>query len=46
VYRDAAFAGRVSPPQVWLIAMAVGVVSWWLGTRIFAAFRETVVEAV
>ena len=46
VYRDAAFAGRVSPPQVWLIAIAVGVVSWWLGTRVFAAFRETVVEAV
>lgn len=46
VYRDAAFAGRVSPPEVWVVAMAVGVVSWWLGTRVFAAFRETIVEAV
>ena len=46
VYRDAAFAGRVSPPQTWLTAVAVGVVAWWLGARVFAAFRETVVEAV
>jgi ABC-type polysaccharide/polyol phosphate export permease len=46
VYRDAVFAGRVSSPQLWLTAYAVGVVSWWLGTRVFAAYRETVVEAV
>ena len=46
VYRDAVFAGRVSSPQLWLIAFAVGIVSWWLGTQIFAAYRETVVEAV
>jgi ABC-type polysaccharide/polyol phosphate export permease len=46
VYRDAAFAGQVSPLQTWLMALAVGGVTWWLGTRVFAAFRETVVEAV
>jgi ABC-type polysaccharide/polyol phosphate export permease len=46
VYRDAVFAGRVSPPQLWLTAFAVGVISWWLGTRVFVAYRETVVEAV
>jgi len=46
IYRDAVFAGRVSPPLVWLTAFAVGVVSWWLGVRVFAAYRETVVEAV
>jgi ABC-type polysaccharide/polyol phosphate export permease len=46
VYRDVVFAGRVSSPQIWLTAFAVGIVSWWLGTRIFAAYRETVVEAV
>lgn len=46
IYRDAAFAGRVSSPQVWLTALGVGVVSWWLGARVFSAFRETVVEAV
>ena len=46
VYRDAVFTGRVSPPQLWLTAYAVGIVSWWLGTRVFAAYRETVVEAV
>ncbi len=46
VYRDAVFAGRVSSPQLWLTAFAVGVVSWWLGTRVFAAYRETVVDAV
>jgi ABC-type polysaccharide/polyol phosphate export permease len=46
VYRDAAFAGQVSSPQTWLTALAVGIVTWWLGTQVFAAFRETVVEAV
>jgi ABC-type polysaccharide/polyol phosphate export permease len=46
VYRDAVFAGQLSPPQVWLTALVVGVLTWWLGTRVFAAFRETVVEAV
>jgi lipopolysaccharide transport system permease protein len=46
VYRDAVFAGTVSPPHVWLTAFAVGAVSWWLGTKIFAAYRETLVEAV
>jgi ABC-2 type transport system permease protein/lipopolysaccharide transport system permease protein len=46
VYRDAAFAGQVSSPQTWLTAVAVGIVAWWVGARVFAAFRETVVEAV
>jgi ABC-type polysaccharide/polyol phosphate export permease len=46
VYRDAAFAGQVSPLQSWLTALAVGLVTWWVGARVFAAFRETVVEAV
>ena len=46
VYRNAAFDGQVSSPQTWLTAVVVGIVAWWLGTRIFEAFRETVVEAV
>jgi ABC-type polysaccharide/polyol phosphate export permease len=46
IYRDAVFAGKVSSPLTWLTAFAVGLIAWWLGTRIFAAFRETVVEAV
>jgi ABC-type polysaccharide/polyol phosphate export permease len=46
IYRDAVFAGEVASLQTWLTAFAVGVIAWWLGTRIFAAFRETVVEAV
>ncbi len=46
VYRDAVFSGQVSAPQIWLSAYAVGIVSWWVGTRIFGAFRETLVEAV
>lgn len=46
IYRDAVFAGRVSSPLTWLTAFAVGIIAWWLGTRIFATFRETLVEAV
>jgi ABC-type polysaccharide/polyol phosphate export permease len=46
VYRDAVFAGTMSSPQSWLTAFAVGVVTWWLGARIFASYRETLVEAV
>ena len=46
IYRDAVFAGTVSSPRVWLMAFAVGAVSWWLGTRVFGAYRETLVEAV
>ena len=46
IYRDAAFSGTVSPPLVWLTAFAVGVVSWSIGARIFASYRETLVEAV
>jgi hypothetical protein len=32
--------------MIWLTAFIVGVVSWWLGTRVFLRYRETVVEAV
>lgn len=46
VYRDVVFAGTVSSLQTWLTAFAVGVIAWWLGARIFASFRETLVEAV
>jgi ABC-type polysaccharide/polyol phosphate export permease len=46
IYRDAVFAGKVSSPLTWLTAFAVGIIAWFLGTRIFANYRETVVEAV
>ncbi len=46
VYRSAAFAGPLAPPLEWLIAMAVGVGSWWLGSAVFSRLRDTLVEAV
>lgn len=46
VYRDAVFNGVVSPPQVWALALVIGVVSWLAGTWIFSRFRDTLVEAV
>ncbi|MFV2072814.1 MAG: ABC transporter permease [Thermoanaerobaculales bacterium] len=46
VYRDAAFAGEMSSPKTWLVAFTVGVVSWSLGAKVFARYRETLVEAV
>ena len=46
VYRDAAFTGEISSPKTWLLALTVGVVSWWLGAKVFAHYRETLVEAV
>lgn len=46
VYRDAAFAGTVSPPQTWLTAFVVGGIAWSLGAWVFRAYRETVVESV
>lgn len=46
VYRDAAFSGSMSSPLTWLTAFAVGIVGWLAGARIFASFRETLVEAV
>jgi ABC-type polysaccharide/polyol phosphate export permease len=46
VYRSAAFAGPLAAPDQWLLAMLVGIVSWWLGSTIFARMRETLVEAV
>ena len=46
VYRDVVFTGRVPPPMTWLTAFIVGFISWWLGTRVFLRYRETVVEAV
>jgi len=46
VYRDAAFTGKISSPETWLLALTVGVVSWGLGAKVFAHYRETLVEAV
>jgi len=46
VYRSAAFAGPLAGPDQWLLALLVGVVSWWLGATIFARTRDTLVEAV
>jgi ABC-2 type transport system permease protein/lipopolysaccharide transport system permease protein len=46
VYRDVVFAGQVPAPATWLTAYAVGAVSLWLGTVVFARGRETLVEAV
>ena len=45
-YRDVVFTGRVPTVGDGLTALAVGVVSWWLGTRVFMRYRETLVEAV
>jgi ABC-type polysaccharide/polyol phosphate export permease len=45
-YRDVVFAGRVPTVGDGLTALAVGIVSWWLGTRVFMRYRETLVEAV
>jgi ABC-type polysaccharide/polyol phosphate export permease len=45
-YRDVVFVGRVPSATVGLTALAVGVASWWLGTRVFVRYRETLVEAV
>jgi len=46
VFRDVVFTGEISSPGTWLAALAVGVISWWLGVRVFAHYRETLVEAV
>ncbi len=46
VYRDVVFAGRFPDPMTWVTALAVGVISLWLGTLVFAHYRETLVEAV
>jgi ABC-type polysaccharide/polyol phosphate export permease len=46
VYRDVVFSGTVPDVGTWLTAFFVGVVSWWVGTRIFSHYRETLVEAV
>lgn len=46
VYRDVVFTGEISSFETWLTALAVGVISWWLGARVFAHYRETLVEAV
>jgi ABC-type polysaccharide/polyol phosphate export permease len=45
-YRDVVFVGRIPSVSVGLTALAVGVVSWWLGARVFIRYRETLVEAV
>jgi ABC-type polysaccharide/polyol phosphate export permease len=46
LYRDVAFVGRMSPVRDWLLAVAVGLVVFWLGGRVFARWRDTLVEAV
>jgi ABC-type polysaccharide/polyol phosphate export permease len=46
LYRDVAFAGRISPAADWAIAIAVGLVAWWLGAVLFSRYRDTLVEAV
>ena len=46
VYRDAVFAGTLSPPLTWLAAYAVGGIAWWFGAWVFRAHRETLVESV
>jgi len=50
VYRDVAFTGV--PGSLgqwigqWIAALLVGFVAWWLGTRIFDHYRDTLVEWV
>jgi ABC-type polysaccharide/polyol phosphate export permease len=46
VFRDAAFAGRLSGLADWVAAFGVGLVVWWLGARVFERRRDTLVEAV
>ena len=46
VYRDLVFSGKLPSLASWVTALVVGLVSWWLGSRIFAHYRETLVEAV
>jgi lipopolysaccharide transport system permease protein len=46
VYRDLAFGGTVAGFEMWLLAMAVAIVAWWLGAAVFTRLRETLVEAV
>ncbi len=45
-YRDVVFVGRIPPASVAMTALSVGIVSWWLGARVFMRYRETLVEAV
>lgn len=46
LYRDVVFAGEIPALTTWLTALTVGVVSLWIGVRIFSHYRETLVEAV
>jgi ABC-type polysaccharide/polyol phosphate export permease len=46
VYRDAAFGGAISDWRTWTAAVVVSVVTWWLGTRVFDRYRDSLVEAV
>jgi ABC-type polysaccharide/polyol phosphate export permease len=46
VYRDLAFTGVPGSLGQWIAALLVGFVSWWLGTRIFDHYRDTLVEWV
>ncbi len=46
VYRDTAFSGAVAGAGTWSAAVLVGLAAWWLGTRLFERYRDTLVEAV
>jgi ABC-type polysaccharide/polyol phosphate export permease len=46
VYRSAAFAGPPAAAGQWLLAFAVGICAWALGSWVFRRLRETLVEAV
>jgi ABC-type polysaccharide/polyol phosphate export permease len=46
VFRDVVFAGHVGRPTDWFAALVISSVVWWLGTRVFERYRDTLVEAV
>jgi len=46
LYRGVAFDGHVGDWRDWTTAVVVAAVAWWIGTRIFERYRDTLVEAV
>jgi len=46
VYRDVAFAGKLSPPGVWATAVGFSLIVFLGGTWLFDRYRDTLVEAV
>jgi len=46
LYRDIVFTGTIPGIKLWLLALGVGLVGWFLGAAIFVRFRETLVESV